>query len=263
VTADELLLVADGLTVRFAGITALSEVSLAVGEREIVGLIGPNGAGKTTLFNCLFGTQRLNGGTVRFGGTALDELPTHKRARLGIGRTFQRIELFAGMTVREHLIVAERSRRRNGALWKDVLGVGSKRADEEARVATTLELLGLTSDADRPIEALSLGRGRLVEVGRALMTEPRLLLLDEPSSGLDRNETRSLTETLRAVHEERGTAMLLVEHDIDMVLDLVERIYVLDFGTLIAAGRADDVLRDAKVREAYLGEMPATAEGTA
>ena len=259
-TAGAPLLVAENLTVRFAGITALSEVGLAVGEREIVGLIGPNGAGKTTLFNCLFGTQRLNAGTVQFGGRSIDGLPTHKRARLGIGRTFQRIELFAGMSVREHLVVAERSRRRNGALWKDVLGVGTKRADEAARVDTTLELLGLTSDADRPIEALSLGRGRLVEVGRALMTEPRLLLLDEPSSGLDRNETRALTETLHAVHEQRGTAMLLVEHDIDMVLDLVERIYVLDFGTLIASGPAEEVLQDARVREAYLGEMPVTAE---
>ena len=261
-TTGEPLLAAEHVTVRFAGITALSDVSLAVGEREVVGLIGPNGAGKTTLFNCLFGTLRPNEGTVRFGGASIGGLPTHKRARLGMGRTFQRIELFAGMTVREHLLVAERTRRRNGALWKDVLGVGKARADEDARVETTLDLLGLSGDADRPIEALSLGRGRLVEVGRALMTEPRLLLLDEPSSGLDRYETSALTETLRAVHEERGTAMLLVEHDIDMVLDLVERIYVLDFGTLIADGPADEVLRDARVREAYLGEVAATVEGS-
>ena len=166
------------------------------------------------------------------------------------------------MTVREHLLVAERSRRRKGAFWKDLLGIGKSNADEDARIAATLDLLGLTRDAARPIEALSLGHGRLVEVGRALMTEPRLLLLDEPSSGLDRNETRALTETLRVVHEERGTAMLLVEHDIDMVLDLVERIYALEFGTLIAEGPAEEVMRDAKVREAYLGEMSTTAEGT-
>jgi branched-chain amino acid transport system ATP-binding protein len=260
-TGTEPLLVAEHVSVTFSGIRALDDVSLTVGEREIVGLIGPNGAGKTTLFNCLFGTLRPAAGTVRFGGASIRGLPTHKRARLGIGRTFQRIELFSGMTVREHLLVAERSRRRNGALWKDLLGVGRANADEERRITTTLDLLGLTSDAGRPIEALSLGRGRLVEVGRALMTEPRLLLLDEPSSGLDRDETRALTETLRVVHDERGTAMLLVEHDVDMVLDLVERIYVLDFGTLIAAGPATEVLRDAKVREAYLGEMPATAEG--
>jgi len=254
------LLVADQITVRFAGITALAEVSLSVSEREVVGLIGPNGAGKTTLFNCLTGSLRPNGGRIRFGGASIGSLPTHKRARLGIARTFQRIELFSGMTVREHLVVAERSRRRNGALWKDILGVGGADAEERERVDATLALLGLTPDADRPIEALSLGRGRLVEVGRALMTEPRLLLLDEPSSGLDRDETHALAETLRAVHQQHGTAMLLVEHDIDMVLDLVERIYVLDFGTLIAEGAADEVLRDERVREAYLGEMSITGD---
>jgi branched-chain amino acid transport system ATP-binding protein len=256
------LLAADNITVRFAGITALSDVSLAVGEREIVGLIGPNGAGKTTMFNCLSGALRPNGGTVRFAGTAMGGLATHKRARLGIGRTFQRIELFSGMTVREHLVVAERARRRNGALWKDILGIGGSDAEERARVDAMLELLGLTADADRPIEALSLGRGRLVEVGRALMTDPRLLLLDEPSSGLDRDETRALTATLRAVHQQHGTALLLVEHDIDMVIDLVERIYVLDFGTLIAEGPASEVLQDARVREAYLGEMSIPGEAS-
>ena len=259
---DDALLLADHLTVRFSGITALADVSLAVGEREVVGLIGPNGAGKTTLFNCLSGALRPNAGTVRFGGTAIGGLPTHKRARLGIARTFQRIELFSGMTVREHLVVAERARRRNGALWKDIFGIGRAYAEERTRVDATLALLGLTADADRPIEALSLGRGRLVEVGRALMTEPRLLLLDEPSSGLDREETRALSETLLAVHQQHGTALLLVEHDIDMVLDLVERIYVLDFGTLIAEGPADEVLRDSRVREAYLGEMSITGEAS-
>ena len=260
-TADAPLLVAENVTVRFAGITALDDVSLQVAEREVVGLIGPNGAGKTTLFNCLFGMLRPDRGTVRFGGTPIGGLPTHRRARLGIGRTFQRIELFPGLTVREHLLVAERTRRRKVALWKDVFGAGRADADERSRIDATLDLLDLTGEADRPIEALSLGHGRLVEVGRALMTEPRLLLLDEPSSGLDRSETRALAATLRVVHENRGTAMLLVEHDLDMVLDLVGRIYVLDFGTMIAAGPADEVLRDAKVRKAYLGET-STAQGS-
>ena len=261
-TGTDALLVADNVRVTFSGITALDDVSLRVGEGEVVGLIGPNGAGKTTLFNCLSGTLRPDEGTVQFGGVSIGRLPQHKRARLGMARTFQRIELFAGLTVREHLLVAERSRGNRTSLWKDLLGFGGPSADENARIDSTLELLGLTRDAARPIEALSLGHGRLVEVGRALMTEPRLLLLDEPSSGLDRVETRALTETLRTVHEERGTAMLLVEHDTDMVLDLVERIYVLDFGTLIAEGPAAEVMRDAKVREAYLGEMSTTAEGT-
>jgi len=260
VSAVEPLLAVQNVTMNFAGITALSDVSLTVGKRELVGLIGPNGAGKTTLFNCVFGALRPQEGSIHLAGVSVSNLPSHRRARLGLGRTFQRIELFSGMTAREHLLVAERSRRRNGALWKDILGLAKPNADERARVDATLELLGLTGDADRPIESLSLGRGRLVEVGRALMTEPRLLLLDEPSSGLDRDETRALTETLRTVHAERDTSMLLVEHDIDMVLELVERIYVLDFGTMIAEGPAQEVLSDERVREAYLGSMATTTD---
>jgi branched-chain amino acid transport system ATP-binding protein len=248
------LLAAEGVTKRFSGITALDGVSLEVGAAELVGLIGPNGAGKTTFFNCLLGIERPDAGRVTFKGRDLAHIPTHRRARLGIGRTFQRIELFGSMTPRDHLLVAERSRRGDGALWKDVLGLGAPKPDEIARTDATLELLGLADVADEPIEALSLGRGRLVEVGRALMTEPDLLLLDEPSSGLDRRETESLTDTLRVVHRERGTAVLLVEHDVDMVRSLVERLYVLDFGTLIASGPTADVLADDQVRKAYLGE---------
>jgi branched-chain amino acid transport system ATP-binding protein len=248
------LLAAESVTKRFAGITALSSVSIAVGESELVGLIGPNGAGKTTLFNCLLGIERPDGGRVTFAGSDLAGVPTHRRARLGIGRTFQRIELFTGMTPREHLLVAERARRGDGALWKDVLGRGKPKADELERADATLELLGLARDADRPIESLSLGRGRLVEVGRALMTEPRLLMLDEPSSGLDRRETHALTETLRLVHAQRGTAVLLVEHDVEMVENLVDSISVLDFGTLIASGATAEVLADENVQRAYLGE---------
>jgi branched-chain amino acid transport system ATP-binding protein len=239
----------------FAGIAALSGVSLDVGEGEAVGLIGPNGAGKTTFFNCLLGITRPDTGRVTFDGIDLTGVPTHRRARLGIGRTFQRIELFAGMTVGDHLLVAERARRRSGALWKDVLGRGRPRADERARVDATLALLGLDDVADAPIEALSLGRGRLVELGRALMTEPRLLLLDEPSSGLDRRETEALVGTLRDVQSERGTAILLVEHDVEFVRQFVSRVYVLDFGTLIASGSTADVFADSAVRRAYLGDL--------
>ena len=239
----------------FAGIAALAGVSLDVHEGEAVGLIGPNGAGKTTFFNCLLGMIRPDAGTVRFDGVDLMRIPTHGRARLGIGRTFQRIELFSGMTVRDHLLVAERARRRSGALWKDVLGRGRPRADERARVDATLTLLGLDDVADAPIEALSLGRGRLVEMGRALMTEPRLLLLDEPSSGLDRRETDALVATLRDVQAERGTAILLVEHDVEFVRQFVSRVFVLDFGTLIASGPTDAVFSDDAVRRAYLGDL--------
>ncbi len=248
------LLEATEVVKRFSGITALDGVSLEVGDGESVGLIGPNGAGKTTFFNCLLGLARPDSGHVVFAGRDITDLATYRRARLGFGRTFQRMELFGGMTVRDHLLVAERARRGTGRLWKDVLNLARPTADERARAEHTLELLGLQHLADRPVEALSLGRGRLVEVGRALMTEPKLLLLDEPSSGLDQHETEALAETLRDVQAARGTAILLVEHDVDFVRSFSARLYVLDFGTLIASGPTADVLADDAVRRAYLGE---------
>ncbi len=249
------LLRAEGVTKLFAGITALDAVDLDVDEHEIVGLIGPNGAGKTTFFNCLLGILRPEEGRVEFAGRDLTRVSTHKRARLGIGRTFQRIELVTGMTPREHFLVAERARNGRGGLMKDLLHLGGPKADELARTDAMLDLLGLGEVADRRVESLSLGIGRLVEIGRALMTDPRLLLLDEPSSGLDRDETRVLGEKLAAVQRERGFAILLVEHDIEFVRSLAQRVFVLDFGTLIAAGPTDEVFADAAVRRAYLGDL--------
>jgi branched-chain amino acid transport system ATP-binding protein len=249
------LLAASGVTKTFAGITALDDVSIDVAERQIVGLIGPNGAGKTTFFNCLLGMLRPDGGRVEFDGRDLARVPTHKRAQLGIARTFQRIELFSGMSPREHFLVAERVRNGRGALWKDVLFMGRPNAEERKNAAEMLDLLGLTPVADRKVESLSLGVGRLVEIGRALMIRPRLLLLDEPSSGLDRSETAVLADTLRVVQRERGIAILLVEHDVELVRQLVERVFVLDFGTLIASGETHAVFADSAVRKAYLGDV--------
>ena len=249
------LLEASEISKRFAGITALEGVSITVEAGEPVGLIGPNGAGKTTFFNCLLGMLRADRGRVRFNGRDITHMPIYKRARMGFGRTFQRVELFTGMTVREHLLVAERSRLGNGRLWKDVLNLAAPTADESKRVNDTLELLGLVEFADRPIEALSLGRARLVELGRALMTEPLLLLLDEPSSGLDQSETMELVSTLQTIQREHGTAILLVEHDIEMVQAFARRLYVLDFGVVIASGPTATVMDDEAVRKAYLGEL--------
>jgi branched-chain amino acid transport system ATP-binding protein len=249
------LLDATDISKSFAGIHALSDVSLDVRENEVVGLIGPNGAGKTTLFNCLLGIIKPDTGRVLFDGRDLAGVPTHRRARLGIGRTFQRIELFTGMTPREHFLIADRIRSGKGALWKDLLHMGGPKRGEEERSEAVLELLGLTAVADRRVESLSLGVGRLVEIGRALMTEPRLLLLDEPSSGLDRGETATLAETLVAVQREKGLAILLVEHDVELVRSLVERLFVLDFGTMIASGPTTQVFADAAVRRAYLGDL--------
>jgi branched-chain amino acid transport system ATP-binding protein len=249
------LLEATDVTKTFAGITALDHVSLDVEPQEIVGLIGPNGAGKTTFFNCLLGILRPDGGSVKFEGRDLSRVPTHRRARLGIGRTFQRIELFSGMSPREHFLVAERVRNGRGALWKDMLFMGRPTADENARADAMLELLELAPVADRPVESLSLGVGRLVEIGRALMTQPKLMLLDEPSSGLDRLETEELGRKLKSVQENQGIAMLLVEHDVDFVRSLVNRVFVLDFGTLIASGPTAAVFADDAVRKAYLGDL--------
>ena len=249
------LLVADGVTKTFAGITALDDVCIDVAEGEMVGLIGPNGAGKTTFFNCLLGVLKPNGGRVTFAGRDLTRVPTHRRARMGIARTFQRIELFSGMSPREHFLVAERVHNERGALWKDLLFLGRPTAAEKARAQAMLDLLGLGPVADRKVESLSLGMGRLVEIGRALMISPKLVLLDEPSSGLDRGETAELAESLRTVRREQGIAILLVEHDVDLVRELVERVFVLDFGTLIASGTTSEVFADSAVRKAYLGDM--------
>jgi branched-chain amino acid transport system ATP-binding protein len=249
------VLEATGITKNFAGIVALHDVSLQVEAGERVGLIGPNGAGKTTFFNCVLGEERPDRGEVLLEGQDVGGLPVHTRARLGIGRTFQRIELFPESTVREHLLIAERTRRGDGRLWKDLVGRGRPRPDEIARCDEVLELLGLADLADEPIERLSLGKGRLVEVGRALMTDPKLLLLDEPSSGLDRDETAVLARTLQEVQADQGFAILLVEHDVELVSSFTARAYVLDFGCLIASGPTAEVMASPEVRTAYFGDV--------
>jgi len=243
-----------GVSKRYGGIRALDGASLEVQAGEAVGLIGPNGAGKTTLFDCITGVRHPDRGEIRFAGEPIDHLPTYRRARLGIGRTFQRIELFFGMTARDHLLVAEREHHGDGRLWKDLLWRGAPRGDEIDRVEKMIAELGLESFADAAIESLSLGQGRLVELGRALLTEPRLLLLDEPSSGLDSRETATLAGVLNDLRHDRDIAFLLVEHDLDLVRAVAERVCVVDFGRVIASGSLVEVLAEADVRAAYLGE---------
>ena len=244
-----------GLAKRFAGITALDHVDIEVEAGQRVGLVGPNGAGKTTLFNCLLGVTRCDAGTVEFDGEDITALQVHERARRGIGRTFQRIELFPGSTVRQHLLIADRTRHRTGRLWKDLIGLGGPRSDELTRCDEVLDMLGIGQLGDEPIERLSLGQGRLVEVGRALMTEPKLLLLDEPSSGLDRGETAALAQTLLEVQAHQGFAILLVEHDIELVQSFTTYAYLLDFGVMVLDGTTDEVMRSDEMRKAYLGEL--------
>jgi branched-chain amino acid transport system ATP-binding protein len=251
-TTDAPLLEADHVTVRFGGIVALDSVDLAVMPGTIAGLIGPNGAGKTTLFNAVTGVVEPAGGRIRLGGVDITRWPPHRRGRAGISRTFQRLELFTGLTVHDNLLGAWESSV-NGA----VLG---RRRDEGRRiVAEVTELLDLEDISDRLAGQLSVGQGRVVELGRALCTRPRVLLLDEPSSGLDPSETAQFRDTLRKVvgRETGEPAILLVEHDVQLVMEICDWITVLDFGVRIAEGTADEIRKNEKVIAAYLGSPDA------
>jgi branched-chain amino acid transport system ATP-binding protein len=251
--SEPALLVADGITKQFGGIVALDHVHLEVAEGEVVGVVGPNGAGKTTLFNCLFGLDEPDEGTVVFDGRRIDRLPVWRRSRLGIGRTFQRMELFEGMTVADHLLVAEQAASGTVRVWRDLLHRGGPTPDELRHVREVLDLLGLNELAGRPVDTLDLGHARLVELGRAMMGAPRLLMLDEPSSGLDADDTSRLADILGETRRSTGVAVILVEHDLALVESVVDRLYVLHFGKVLATGQVDDVMADPEVRRAYLG----------
>jgi branched-chain amino acid transport system ATP-binding protein len=244
-----------GVCKSFGGIQAVHSISFEVAPGECVGLVGPNGAGKTTLFNCVCGQLRPESGDIVFDGAPLIGLPTYKRARLGIGRTYQKVEVFTDMSVRDHLMVAERARRGESRLWRDLLNLSRPTPDEVERVDATLELVGITRLAGTSVNALGLGNCRLVELARALAAEPKILLADEPSSGLDLHETSEVASVLRQVQRERGTAVLLVEHDLTMVADVVDRTVVMDLGAMLCEGTFDEVMADPLVRHAYLGQM--------
>jgi branched-chain amino acid transport system ATP-binding protein len=246
-----------GVFKSFGGVTAVHDVSFDIRAGESVGLVGPNGAGKTTLFNCVCGQLRNERGDILFEGEPLDGLPTFRRARLGIGRTYQKVEVFTDMTVHDHLLVAERARGGTGRLWKDMLNMSAPTPEELAKVEAALELVGISDLADVSVNALGLGNCRLVELARALAAEPKILLADEPSSGLDLNETAEVASVLRTVQRERGTAVFLVEHDLHMVGDVVDRTVVMDLGAMLAEGTFDEVMADPSVRHAYLGQMGA------
>lgn len=251
----------DGVTVDFGGLRALDAVSLTVNRGSTVGLIGPNGAGKTTLFDVILGLTRPTSGTVSVFGTDVTDWPVHRRARLGIGRTFQRLELFGSLTVAENIIVALESMSGVGGLAAELLRRPSSidvRRRAEGRADELLELVGLAEHSDARSADLPMGLARVLEVARALATEPRILLLDEPSSGLNDQESQRLAALLRRLRDQEELSMLIVEHDMSFVLGLSDDVYVLDFGEMIAHGTPARIRRDRKVRAAYLGtEIPA------
>jgi branched-chain amino acid transport system ATP-binding protein len=246
VLADTVLEV-EGVSVRFGGLVAVEAVTLSVRHGQIMGLIGPNGAGKTTLFNVIAGIQRATSGVVRIGGRDISRLPPHKRARLGVGRTFQRLEVFGTLTVRENVLVAAEARRR----WDRI--VHPVRATEELLARLHLEDIGSVT-----VDSLPVGTQRLVELARALASAPRLLLLDEVASGLSSFEAETMAELLRELAA-GGLSVLLVEHDMPFVMGLCERVAMLDHGTIVINGTPAEVQANPDVQAAYLGSREAVS----
>ncbi|MFC3895181.1 ABC transporter ATP-binding protein [Lentzea rhizosphaerae] len=224
----------EGVTVRFGEVTAVNDVSLVVSP-GVTGLIGPNGAGKTTLFDVISGLRRPSAGRVLLDDSDITAKGPHQRSRLGVARTFQRLEVFGSLTVWENVVVALESRRRSPRL-----------------ASKLLERVGIAEFSDNQADTVPTGAARLLELARALATEPRLLLLDEPSSGLDRAETDAFGELLQELSAE-GRSVVLVEHDMDLVMGYCDRVHVLNLGRLLTSGTPAEIREHEGVREAYLG----------
>ncbi|MGW1197709.1 ABC transporter ATP-binding protein [Streptomyces sp. NPDC002536] len=247
------LLAATGVTMRFGGLTAVRSVGLTVHPGQIVGLIGPNGAGKTTLFNCLTGLYTPTEGTVTYRGRTLPSKP-HLVTRAGIARTFQNIRLFANMTVLENVLVGRHTRTREGLLSALVRGPAFHRAEAASaqRAAELLAFTGLAAKAGHLARNLPYGEQRRLEIARALASEPGLLLLDEPTAGMNPQETRATEELVFAIRD-RGTAVLVIEHDMRFIFNLCDRVTVLVQGEKLVEGTTEAVQRDERVVAAYLG----------
>ena len=249
------LLVVDGVTIRFGGVTALQDVSFEVAHGAICGLIGPNGAGKTTLFNCISRLYDPGAGSILFDGRPLASFKRHELVSLGIARTFQNVALFSTMTVRENVCVGAHALGRGGFL-SHALATPLARRDEltiAERADALIEEFGLKEVADRPAGALPFGVRKRVELARALAKGPKLLLLDEPAGGLNHSEVDGLADEIRAIRDRRGVAVLLVEHHMNLVMRVSDQVVALDFGRVIANGRPDEVRANREVVRAYLG----------
>lgn len=243
-----------GLTVRFGGLVAVSELSFTAPVGAITALIGPNGAGKTTTFEACTGLVSPSSGTVRLFDRDATRLSAAERGRLGVARTFQRMQLFESLTVAENVALGREAALAGRGKIRHLRSTRAETADIRTSARELLTRFGLLGVADRLVMSLPTGVRRLVEVARALAAAPQLLLLDEPSSGLDDAATRELADILAAEHRDRGTGILLVEHDMAFVSLLCERAYVLDFGKLIFSGSLQEALDSPVVRDAYLGQ---------
>ena len=243
------------VTLRFGGIAALDEVDIAVEDKEIVGILGPNGAGKTTLFNTISGFLKPEHGRILFFEDEINHLLPYERVAAGIGRTFQHVRLFRNLTVYENLLVAQHRHLSSGAFAAMFRLPGWRRdeKDAERRVEEILDLVNLRPWKDSHPSQLSYGTTRFLELAAVLSLQPRVLLLDEPASGIQQKEVEALGPMLTRIRDERGCSILLIEHDMGLLLNTSERIYALDFGKVIAEGTPDEVVQDEKVLESYLG----------
>jgi len=235
----------EGITVRYGGHTALNNVHINVPSGNITGLIGPNGAGKTTLFNVTSGLLKPNEGNIQFGDVVMTDLSPYRRAKLGLGRTFQRLELFPSLTVKENIQVAAEIRRE----WSDNITGNS---NVNRIVERVIRLTGLEDLHSKSVADIPTGKARLVELARTLVQEPKMLLLDEPASGQNDKETEEFAGILRALNDE-GVTIFLVEHDMSLVMNVCDKIFVLDFGSLIADGTTEEIQNNPVVIDAYLG----------